>query len=229
MGGIEGTRSKVAPCAGHAFFAVDRITRAKRVAVVFHEPELMAVAECFHGGQIERISKGMGDHDRLGFFGKRALQKCHVNVVLRKRDVHENRYGAELKRGGNRRREAAGHRDDLIASLDPSLPEERACKRHEGQKVRGRTGVYQRHITDAEIFPESFFESFRITAGRQPEIKRRIHEIRHFPLVIDPGRIGDAVSRLITLLIQMIFAIVGFHFPKDLSPCFLFCHMFKHQ
>ena len=188
----------------------------------------MAVTECFHRRQIERIAEGMGNHYGFGLLGVRLLQHRHIDIILRNRHIHEYRHSAVLDERRHRGRKTGGHCNNLITALHPAFAKKRRRQCHKGHKVRGRTGIHQRTVLHTQISGQLLFKFIRIPAGGQPELQGTVYQIHHLISVIHAGRVGNPVSRLKWLLFIMVGIAVSSHHVQDLLSRFLFCLIFKH-
>src|SRR5260221_1852378 len=76
MGGIEAERADVAE--GPDDTPV--VGGAEAVAEVFHEPEIVALAQIRDRGEVERVAERVGQHDRLGARRDRGLDEVGLHV-----------------------------------------------------------------------------------------------------------------------------------------------------
>ena len=77
---------------------------------------------------------------------------------------------------------------------DSSVSQFRRSQGHEGEQVGGRTGVDQGAMLHPKKVGEFLFKPFRITAGGQPEIERRVDQIGDLLLVKYSSCIGYAIT-----------------------------------
>ena len=225
---VKARGADIAYGACEAGLAVQGISAAERIAVVLDEPKPVRVTESLHRLQVKGVAERVRNHHGLGLIGERCLKLGHIDVVLRNADVHKDRNRAVLDDGRDRGREAAGHGDHFIAALHPALAELRGGQRHEGEEVRARTRVYERHIGDAQVLAELLLKEIAVATGGQPELQDGIRRIHHLLVVVDAGRVGNAVARLKGLFLLAVARRILFHQRQYLLPRLCFCLIFKH-
>ena len=225
---VEARGADVAYGSREAGLAVQGIAAAERIAVVLDEPKPVRVTESLHRLQVKGVAERVRNHHGLGLLGERCLKLGHIDVVLRNADVHKDRNRAVLDDGRDRGREAAGHGDDLIAALHPTLAELRGGQRHEGEEVRTRTRVHERHIGDTQVLAELLLKEIAVATGGQPELQDGIRRIHHLLVVVDTGRVGNTIARLKGLFLLAVALRILFHERQYLLTRLCFCLIFKH-
>ena len=96
-----------------------RITATEGVAVVFHQPEVVFLAEGQGGSQIEGVAQGVGHHHGLGFAGAIGrLQLIAAGIAGDRIGINEHRHRTHLHNRRHGGGEARRHRDHLVARLD---------------------------------------------------------------------------------------------------------------
>ena len=170
----------------------------------------------------------MGNHHRLGLRRVGRLELRHIDVVLRNGHIHKDRDRPVLQHRRDRRRESAGHGDAFIAATNAPLAELRGSQRHEGEQVRARARVHERHKGDAEIGAEFLLKEIRVAPGGQPEFEDRIGRVDHLLVVVDAGRIGNAVARVKFPLLFAETLRVFFYQRENFLSRLLFRLIFKH-
>ena len=225
---IEAGGTDIADGTGQPLLAVNGISGSQSVAVVLHQPQIMAVTECFYGRQIEGVAQRMSNHHGFCLLRIRLLQHRHIDIVLRYRHVHEYRHRAVLDKRCHCGRKTGSYGDHLIAAFHPPFAEKRGRQRHKGNEIRGGTRIYQGTVFHAQISGQFLFKFIRIPAGSQPEFQGTVYQIHHLTAVIYTGRIGDPVSLFERLLLIVIGIAVSFYHIQDLLFRFLLCLIFKH-
>src|SRR5215472_17295185 len=97
--------------------------RAKRVAAVFDEPDIVFLAKLGNSIQIENIPQGVSNHHCLNAGRVRHLELCDINLIPRYR--HIQKYGDKivLDDGVYRRRKSSGHGNHLVSRFQLPVTE----------------------------------------------------------------------------------------------------------
>jgi len=125
MGGVEGKGGEVAEGTGE--FIV--IGGAEGVAVVFDEPEIVLIDQIHDGVEVEWDAHRVGHHDRLCFRADGGGQPFGDGSIVTQVHIHKDGNQLVLEDGVERRGEAAGRGDNLIAGLEAAILELRRGKR----------------------------------------------------------------------------------------------------
>jgi len=113
MSWIEADRSQIAKSSHLLIF----VGGAYCVTAIFNQPQVVAAGKVYHCIQVKRVAQGMRNHHGACALGMCVLQLRYIDVVGRDRGVHKNRRQSILDDRIDRRWEASGNRDHLIARL----------------------------------------------------------------------------------------------------------------
>ena len=155
--------------------------RPERVAAVFHEPQVVPLAEVGDRGTVERITERMGEHHRPRLVALGRLEAIHVDVIgglcFWMLDVNEHGHAVVLQDRVDRRRETRGHGDHLVAGLQGLGQEFVRREGRQGEQIRTRPGVHEARATHAHASGESFFKFLGEPPRGEPEVERTIDEV----------------------------------------------------
>ena len=137
--GVEAQRPEVAERPGQ----LASVRRSERVAVVLDQPEVVLLGEVDHRVEVEGVPERVRGDDRPRPRPDRRLELRHVEVVRLQLDVDEDRDEPVEQDRVERRREACGDGDHLVARAESPLAELLRRQRRDGEQVRGRARVAQ--------------------------------------------------------------------------------------
>ena len=118
-----------------------------------------------------------------------------VEVVGAELDVDEHRHEPVLDDRVDRRREAGGDGDHLVARLRAGA--RRASARsapRRASRFADEPELHEQRVAHADGLRELALEPLREATGRQPEVERRVDEVQQLVRVEDPA--GDRHRRL---------------------------------
>ncbi|MNZ47017.1 hypothetical protein D3C78_647190 [compost metagenome] len=150
-------------------FAV--IGRTECIAAIFDQPEVVLFTQGFDFAQVERVTKGVGEHDRLGLGGDGRFDQLGINVVGRHVDIDEDRYRPELDDGVDGGGEACSHANDFVTFFDGTVTQLGGGQCAEGNQVGRGARVDGNEVFDAEKLGQFLFEFSIEPTGSQPAIK----------------------------------------------------------
>ena len=177
--GIEAERRQV-PKGGREPAVV---AGAQRVAVILHQPEVVAVTKLPDLAHRVRHAHRVGDHHRLGLGTEGCLDLLQHGHIAAQFHIHKHRHGAILHDRRDGCGEAGRHGDHLVAGLDAPVLQLWRGQRGKRNEVGRRAGVDQQHVIQAEVFRQPGFKLVGIPSRRQPEVERGIHETHQLSLI----------------------------------------------
>ena len=169
----------------------------------------------------------MSDHDCFCLLASRLFQHIYINIILWNGYVYEYRYCAVLDHWCYGCWKTTGNSNNFITAVYTTVTKEWRSQCHKCDQVCGGTGVDQGAVTYTQIFCQFLLKFIGITAGSQPEFQGTVYQIDHFAVVIDSGRIWNAVPLFVFFLFMESIAVISYQI-QDLFSCFCFCCMFKH-
>ena len=119
MGAFFGDFDEMMEAEFPGFFQRQGIGAAEGVTVVLDEPEVVFLAELQDSDEFERIAKGVGHHDGLGFsrlIG--GFKQRTIGIPGGCPGVDEDGNGANLNDRSDRGGETGRHGDDFVAGTD---------------------------------------------------------------------------------------------------------------
>jgi len=182
MGAGFGLLEQVVETDGFCLLDGHGIGAAEGVAVILNEPEVVLLAEGEDGAEIKGIAQGVSHHHSLGLSGDEGgLKLFHAGVTGLGVVVDEDGHRALLENGRNRRREAGGDGDDLVAGLDALVVRQlMRGERGEGDEICGRARIYEQAVFHAKQGCEFLFEGFAFGPEGEPEIEGRANGSLNF-------------------------------------------------
>ena len=155
----------------------------------------MPIANGADGDDVEGVAERVGDHDGARARRDRRFDRGRLDVVCGDLRVDEHRHHVGLEDRIDRRGEAGGAGDDFIARPQLARLEPRRGERHERHEIRRGAGVDGERVFHADALGQLGLELRVETAGRQPEIQRRIDQHPHVARVEHAARDGNVRFR----------------------------------
>ena len=174
------------------------VAAAQGIAVVFHQPQFVLLAEGQGGGQIEGIAQGVGHHHGLGFaraVGR--LQLIAAGIAGDGIGIDENRHRSHLHDRRHRGGEARRHCDHLIAGLEaPGSRQLGRGERRDRYKVGAGARVHQQAVAHPQKCRKLLLEGVALLAKGEPKIKGARYRSFHLIFREHPAGIGDSFTFL---------------------------------
>ena len=170
------------------------IARAEGIAVVLDQPQVELFDQLHDRVEVERHAQGVRQHDRPGARRDGRSKLGGIGVVVAQADVDKYRHQAVLRDWRHGAGESRGHRDYLVAGLQPPFAKPGRGQGGEGHQVRGRTGVDEQGVRETEVVGDAGFELLSEAARGEIEVEAGVNEGAHLLLAEHATRVAHGVA-----------------------------------